>query len=36
MQEKLITDRTILDVMAFTNTAKRVSYIDGDAFEDIF
>ena len=34
MQDKLITDRTILDVMAFTNTAKKVSHIDGDAFEE--
>jgi GTPase SAR1 family protein len=34
MQEKLITDRTILDVMAFTNTARRVSVIDGEAFEE--
>ena len=33
MQENIITDRTILDVMAFTNKAKKVSYIDGDAFE---
>jgi len=33
MQPKLITDRTIIDVMAFTNKAKKVSYIDGDAFE---
>ena len=32
MQDCLITDRTIIDVMAFTNCAKRVSYIDGDAF----
>jgi len=34
MQDKLITDRTVLDVMAFTNCAKKVSYIDGDAFAD--
>lgn len=34
MQDCLITDRTIIDVMAFTNCAKRVSYIDGDAFAD--
>tara|TARA_Y100001972_G_scaffold114610_1_gene150398 strand:- start:1452 stop:1976 length:525 start_codon:yes stop_codon:yes gene_type:complete len=32
MQDRLITDRTIIDVMAFTNCAKKVSYIDGDAF----
>ena len=34
MQDNLITDRTIIDVMAFTNCAKKVSYIDGDAFAD--
>jgi len=34
MQDRLITDRTIIDVMAFTNCAKKVSYIDGDAFTD--
>ena len=34
MQDRLITDRTILDVMAFTNCAKKVSYIDGDAFAE--
>ena len=34
MQDRLITDRTILDVMAFTNCAKRVSYMDGDAFAE--
>lgn len=34
MQDRLITDRTILDVMAFTNCAKKVSYLDGDAFAD--
>ena len=34
MQDCLITDRTIIDVMAFTNCAKYVSYIDGDAFEE--
>ena len=34
MQDYLITDRTIIDVMAFTNCAKMVSVIDGDAFED--
>lgn len=33
MQPKLITDRTIIDVIAFTNKAKKVSYIDADAFE---
>ena len=34
MQDNLITDRTIIDVMAFTNCAKMVSVIDGDAFVD--
>ena len=34
MQPKIITDRTIIDVMAFTNLARKVSYIDGDAFEE--
>jgi len=34
MQDRLITDRTILDVMAFTNCAKKVSYMDGDAFAE--
>ena len=34
MQENLITDRTVIDVMAFTNCAKRVSYLDGDAFKE--
>ena len=34
MQDRLITDRTIIDVMAFTNCARIVSYMDGDAFEE--
>ena len=34
MQPRLITDRTIIDVMAFTNCAKKVSYTDGDAFAE--
>ena len=34
MQDHLITDRTIIDVMAFTNCARMVSYMDGDAFEE--
>jgi deoxyadenosine/deoxycytidine kinase len=34
MQNDLITDRTIIDVMAFTNCAKKTSYIDADAFEE--
>ncbi|MDB4344168.1 ATP-binding protein [bacterium] len=34
MQPNIVTDRTIIDVMAFTHCAQRVSYIDGDAFEE--
>ena len=34
MQPRIITDRTIIDVMAFTNCAKMVRYTDGDAFEE--
>ena len=34
MQENLITDRTIIDVMSFTNCATKVSYIDADAFNE--
>ena len=34
MQDRLITDRTIIDVMAFTKCARKVSYMDGDAFEE--
>ena len=33
MQENIITDRTIIDVMAFTECATHTSYIDADAFE---
>ena len=33
MQPNIVTDRTIIDVIAFTLCAQRVSYIDGDAFE---
>ena len=33
MQPNIVTDRTIIDVMAFTNLAKKISLIDGDAFE---
>ena len=33
MQENIITDRTIIDVMAFTKCANRVSILDRDAFE---
>lgn len=34
INENLITDRTIIDVIAFTKLAKSISYIDGDAFEE--
>jgi len=33
IQENIITDRTILDVIAFTQCANKVSIIDSDAFE---
>jgi nicotinamide riboside kinase len=32
MQDNIITDRTVIDVMAFTQCAKKVSVIDADAF----
>ena len=32
MQDKIITDRTIIDVMAFTECATHTSYMDADAF----
>ena len=34
MQENLVTDRTIIDVIAFTNCAKKVSHVDCDAFAE--
>jgi len=34
MQPKIITDRTIIDVIAFTKCSKKTSVIDADAFED--
>jgi deoxyadenosine/deoxycytidine kinase len=34
MQKNIITDRTVIDVIAFTLCSKKVSYIDADAFED--
>jgi len=34
MQPNIVTDRTIIDVMAFTKCARKTSYIDGDAFEE--
>jgi nicotinamide riboside kinase len=33
MQPNIVTDRTIIDVMAFTNCARRTSMIDAEAFE---
>lgn len=32
MQENIITDRTVLDVMAFTECAQKINVIDKDAF----
>ena len=34
MQENILTDRTIIDVMAFTECATHTSVIDADAFID--
>jgi len=34
MQENIITDRTIIDVMAFTMNAKSIDYKDQEAFEN--
>ena len=34
MQENIITDRTIIDVMAFTNAAKSIDYKDKEKFEE--
>ena len=34
MNENVITDRTVIDVMAFTSLAKSISIIDSDSFED--
>ena len=33
MQENIITDRTVLDVMAFTTNAKSINHQDKEAFE---
>jgi len=33
MQENIIADRTILDVMAFTNKACKINYLDAEGFE---
>jgi len=34
MQPNIITDRTIIDVMAFTKCARKTSIMDGQAFEE--
>ena len=34
MNEKIITDRTVIDVMAFTMNAKSIAYQDKEIFED--
>lgn len=34
MRPKLLTDRTIIDVLAFTKCAKSINYLDKEAFED--
>jgi nicotinamide riboside kinase len=34
MQPKIITDRTIIDVIAFTKCAQKTSILDADAFEE--
>ena len=34
MNENVITDRTVIDVMAFTSLAESISIIDSDSFED--
>ena len=34
MQENIITDRTVIDVMAFTNLARSIDFKDKEYFED--
>ena len=34
MQDNIITDRTVIDVMAFTMNAKSIDYKDKESFED--
>jgi mRNA deadenylase 3'-5' endonuclease subunit Ccr4 len=34
MKENVITDRTVLDVIAFTNLAKSIDFKDKEYFED--
>jgi len=33
MHDNIITDRTIIDVIAFTNSAKSINYLEKDSFE---
>ena len=35
MQEKIITDRTIIDVMAFARVAQSIPFYQSDAFEEL-
>jgi len=34
MIENIITDRTVIDVMAFTQASKSINYVDKEAFEE--
>jgi hypothetical protein len=34
LNENIITDRTVIDVMAFTKAAKSIDYYDAEAFCD--
>jgi GTPase SAR1 family protein len=35
LQENIITDRTVVDVMAFTKAAESINYYEADAFEGL-
>jgi len=35
LQENIITDRTVIDVMAFTKAAKSIEYYEAEAFEEL-
>ena len=35
LQENIITDRTVIDVMAFTKAAQSINYYEADAFEGL-
>ena len=35
LQENIITDRTVVDVMAFTKAAKSINYYEAEAFEEL-